>query len=125
MNEPPVKRDASRSQAGFPLASLALLITVFAAALACTDLNRWERQYAWLSQEWPWRLVGVVGGSAVFGGLIGITQLFFLASSGRTRWIAPLAGIVTGLIGALILIAPGPIWRTLFAISVMLVTAVL
>jgi hypothetical protein len=113
------------TRGSFPLTSLALLITVFAAALACTDLSRWDQQYAWLSENWPWRLVAVFGGVGLFGGLIGVAHLFFAGVKGRARWIAPIAGVLAGEVGVLILVAPGPIWRTLFAISVLLCTTIL
>jgi hypothetical protein len=115
---------AGRSRTSFPLASLALLITVFAAALACTDLTRWNQQYAWLSQDWPWRLVALLGGVGLFGGVIGVFHIFMSAAKGRARWIAPLAGVLAGQVGVLILVAPGPIWRTLFVIAVMLATTI-
>ena len=116
---------SDHAPAGFPLASIALLVTVVAVALACTDLHRWHRQYRWLAEDWPWRLVALFGGAGLFGGLIGLAHVFLAAVSGRTRWVAPIAGILAGQIGALILIAPGPMWRTLFAISVLLVTTIL
>jgi hypothetical protein len=115
---------AQRARSSFPLASLALLITVFAAALACTDVDRWRQQYTWLSQDWPWRLVALLGGVGLFGGVIGVFHMFFSAARGRARWIAPLAGILAGQVGVLILVAPGPIWRTLFAIAVLLGTTI-
>ena len=114
-----------QTRAGFPLASLALLVTVLAAALACTDLQLWQEQVAWLSNDWPWRWVALLGGAGLFGGLIGVGQLFFSGAGGRARWIAPLAGVLAGEIGALILVAPGPIWRTLFAIGVLLTATIL
>jgi hypothetical protein len=119
------KSEQHSRRGSFPLASLALLVTVFAAALACTDLGRWNRQYAWLSEHWPWRLVALLGGVGLFGGLIGIAHLFLAGVKGRARWIAPIAGVLAGEVGVLILVAPGPIWRTLFAISVMLGTTIL
>jgi hypothetical protein len=115
---------ASRTRSSFPLASLALLITVFAAALACTDVDRWRQQYAWLSQGWPWRLVALLGGVGLFGGLVGVVHMSVSAARGRARWIAPLAGVLAGQVGVLILVAPGPIWRTLFAIAVLLGTTI-
>jgi hypothetical protein len=115
---------APRTRSSFPLASLALLVSVFAAALACTDVDRWQQQYAWLSQDWPWRLVALLGGVGLFGGLIGVVHMFVSAARGRARWIAPLAGVLAGQVGVLILVAPGPIWRTLFAIGVLLGTTI-
>ena len=88
MHDAAANTNRERTRGSFPLASLGLLVTVFAAALACTDLERWEQQYAWLSQDWPWRLVALLGGVGLFGGLIGLAHLFFFASMGRARWIA-------------------------------------
>ena len=119
------RTSSAQVQAGFPLASLALLATVFATALACTDLERWNQQYTWLSLNWPWRLVGLLGGAGLFGGLVGIGQLFFSGARGKARWVAPLAGVLAGQVGALILVAPGPIWRTLSAVAVLLVATIL
>jgi hypothetical protein len=125
MNEAAEHSNDQRARGGFPLASLGLLVTVFAAALACTDLNRWERQYAWLLEDWPWRLVALLGGVGFFGGLVGVAHVFFSPAAGRARWIAPIAGILAGLLGVLILVAPGPLWRTMFAIAVLLGTTIL
>jgi hypothetical protein len=120
-----VRSTSPRTRANFPLASLALLVTVLAAALACADLERLQQQYAWLATDWPWRLVALLGGAGLFGGLIGVAQLFLSGARGRARWIAPLAGMLAGQVGALILVAPGPMWRTLFAIGVLLAATIL
>jgi hypothetical protein len=125
MSNTNVQNENGRTRGGFALSSLGLLVTVFAAVFASLDLERWSEQYVWLSQKWPWRLVTLFGVAGLLGGLIGVVHCFFLASSGRARWVAPLAGMLAGLIGAVILVAPGPIWRTLFAMSVLLVAAVL
>lgn len=117
--------ESNRTRGSFPLASLALIVTVFAAALACTDLGRWDQQVAWVKENWPWRIAAIFGGVAMFGGMIGVVHLVFLPTHGRVRWVAPLAGILAGELGALILIAPGPLWRTLFAIIVLLGTTIL
>jgi hypothetical protein len=61
----------------------------------------------------------------LFGGLIGLAHVFFSPAAGRARWIAPFAGILAGQLGVLILVAPGPMWRTLFAITVLLGTTIL
>jgi len=112
-------------KSNFPLASLALLITVFASLLACTNIQRWREQYSWLSENWPWRLVALFGGAAIFGALIGIGFMFTSRMRWRARLLMPVAGILASEIGALILVAPGPIWRTIFAVVVLLGTAVL
>ena len=109
----------------FPLASLALLITCFAALLACTDLDRWREQYVWLSQDWPWRMVALFGGAAIFGGIVGTCFMFTSKVRWRTRLLAPVAGILAAEIGTLILVAPGPLWRTIFVVMVLISTAIL
>lgn len=125
MVDPISQSESTRSRGSFPLASLALMVTVFAAALACTDLGRWDQQVAWLQENWPWRLAALAGGVGLFGGLVGVVHLVFSGSRGRARWLAPLAGVLAGELGALILVAPGPLWRTLFAIAVLLGTTIL
>jgi hypothetical protein len=125
MKRSDVLPNSAATRAGFPIASLALLVTVLAAALACTDLDRLQKQYVWLSINWPWRLVALLGGAGLFGGLIGVVQLFLSGARGRARWIAPLAGILAGWVGVVILLAPGPMWRTLFAIGVLLGATIL
>jgi hypothetical protein len=124
MNRSEIGSDLPRSRGSFPLASLALLVTVLAAALACTDLDRLQQQYEWLKVWWPWRLVLLLGGAGIFGAIIGVAQLFFSGVRGRARWVAPLAGVLAGQVGVLILLAPGPMWRTLFAIGVLLAATV-
>jgi hypothetical protein len=125
MNRSEFGSDLPGSRGSFPLASLALLVTVLAAALACTDLDRLQQQYEWLKVWWPWRVVLLLGAAGVFGGIIGVAQLFLSGARGRARWVAPLAGVLAGQVGVLILLAPGPLWRTLFAIGVLLTATVL
>jgi hypothetical protein len=112
-------------KASFPLASLALLITVFASLLACADVQQWREHYDWLSVNWPWRLVALFGGAAIFGGTVGGLFMFSPKLKWRSRLLAPIAGILAGEVGMLILAAPGPIWRTIFAVLVLLSTAIL
>jgi hypothetical protein len=109
--------------AKFPFAALALLMTGFACILVSTDMDRWRQQYEWLSEDWPWRMLGVFGGAAIFGGLIGIGFMFTSKTRWRVRLLAPVAGILAAEIGALILVAPGPIWRTIVAVVVLICTA--
>jgi hypothetical protein len=112
-------------RAGFPLASLVLLVTVLASLLACADVDRWREQYSWLADDWPWRLVALFGGAGLMGGLIGCAYLFVGGVSWRTRLLAPIAGIVAAQIGVLILVAPGSIWTTIFAVGVLLACTVI
>jgi hypothetical protein len=112
-------------KSSFPFAALALLVTVCASLLVCADAERWRQQYGWLSEDWPWRLLAVFGGAALFGAIVGIGFMFASRASWRVRFMAPIAGILAGQIGILLLIAPGPIWRTIFAVSILVGTAVL
>jgi hypothetical protein len=112
-------------KSSFPFAALALLVTAFASLLVCADGDRWQQQYGWLSQQWPWRMLAVFGGAALFGGFIGLGYMLFSRASWRVRLMAPVAGILAGEIGILLLVAPGPIWRTIFAVSILVGTAVL
>lgn len=125
MSSLPPDQSERSTRAGFPLASLVLLITVLASLLACADLDRWRQQYWWISQNWPWRIVALFGGAGLIGALIGCAYLFVGGVSWRTRLLAPLAGIVAAQIGVLILVAPGSIWRTVFAVGVLLACTVL
>jgi hypothetical protein len=112
-------------KASFPLASLALFVTVVACLLACTDAQRLQQQFQALTARSPWPAVFVFGGATLFGGAIGLMYLIAGRGTWRARLIAPLAGIFAGVVGALVLIAPGPIWRTTFAVGVLLGAAIL
>jgi len=112
-------------KAKFPIASLALLITVFACLLASTDIQRWEEQYKWLSEDWPWRIVGLFGSAAIFGALIGAGFMFTSKGRWSARLLAPVAGMLAAQIAVLLLVAPGPMWRTIIAIVVLISTATL
>jgi hypothetical protein len=109
---------------GFPLASIALLTTVLAGLLACVDVERLHHQLAWLHAGGPWRIALFVGGAAVFGAIIAITILFATGFRWRLFFIATLVGIVAGQLGLLLLMAPAPIWRAIFAVGVLVISAV-
>lgn len=110
-------------RAKFPIASLALLTTAFACLLVSADTDRWREQYAWLSEEWPWRMLALFGGAAILGALVGAGYMFTSKTSWRARLMAPVAGILAAHIGALLLVAPGPIWRTILGVAVLISTA--
>jgi len=114
-----------RLRAGFPLASLALLVTVLACLLASADIELWRQQQASLVAEGHWRLVVLFVAAGAFGGLVGVVYSFVGATGWRARLMAPLSGIVAGSAGLLILLAPGPLWKTVVAVSILLVAAVL
>ena len=111
-------------KSNFPLASLALFVTVVACLLACTDYERLYTQYHMLTARGSMPAVLTFGGGALFGGLIGFVYLIAGRGSWRARSLAPLAGLFAGVIGVLILLAPGPIWRTTFAVGVLIAAAV-
>jgi hypothetical protein len=121
---PPSSRP-QHATSGFPLASLALLITAFACLLACVDIDRWRSQVDVLSAAGTWRLALVFGGSGVFGAIVGLLFALFRRSSWRTTFVAPFVGLVAGEIGASILLAPAAVWRTIIAVSVLLGTVIL
>jgi hypothetical protein len=136
MNNSSNRKSTVFTSGGFSLASLALLITVVATMLASADVELWKKQYVWLSDQrplmplaWMWIFIGVqpalllFGGAVLFGGLIGLVHWFLDGFRRRTLLVAPLSGALAGCIGMLILVAPGPFWRSLSAIVVLLMTA--
>ncbi len=120
MSDPAQSRRPPRARARFPLASLALLVTALASALACIDLARWHEQSAWLAAGWPWRPVLLFGGAGLVGAMFGLPYLFDSRLSWRSRLVAPAAGVLAGAVGLLVLMAPGPIWRTILVVGVLL-----
>ena len=116
---------AQRSQGGFPIASLGLLITVFACLLVCADTARWHEQYRLLTASGPWWLAILVATAAIVGGIIGFVRAIVSRSGWRMRVMAPIAGILAGEVALFVLLAPGPVWRTIFAIAVLIGASVL
>ena len=114
-----------RSTAGFPIASLALLITTCACLLVSADIKRWHEQYRALSADGSWWFILLVGVAGLIGGCVGLISLFFSRTSWRVRLLAPPAGILAGETGLFILLAPGPVWRTVFAVGILLGAAIL
>ena len=121
----PLNSRAQPASAGFPLASLALLITAFASLLACVDFDRWRQQVAALSAGGMWRVWLVFGGAGAFGGIVGLLFALFRRTNWRTTFVAPFVGILAGEIGVSILVAPAAVWRTIIAVSVLLGTVIL
>jgi hypothetical protein len=110
--------------AGFPIASLALLITTCACLLASADLKRWDEQYRMLSANGSWWFIVLVGVAGLIGGFVGLVSLFFSRTSWRVRLLAPPAGVLAGETALFILVAPGPVWRTVLAVGILLGTAI-
>ena len=123
-NDPHSVTLPKKSSAGFPLAALALLITAFACLFASIDLKRWHEQYQALSANKSWTFVILVAVAGTIGGLVGLLSLFVSRGSWRVRLLAPLAGILAGETALFLLLAPGPVWRTIFAIGVLLAAAI-
>jgi uncharacterized membrane protein HdeD (DUF308 family) len=111
--------------AGFPIASLALLITTCACLLASADIKRLHEQYQELSANDSWWFIILVGVAGLVGGFVGLIALFFSRTSWRVQMLAPPAGILAGETGLFILLAPGPVWRTTFAVCILLAAAIL
>jgi hypothetical protein len=121
MSATPNQQSTVITQGGFSLAALGTLITVVATLLASADAERWQHQYAWLVSHGSWTLPALFGGAALVGGLIGLVHLLVDGFRWRTLLAAPLSGALAGCIGVLILVAPGPLWRSLASIVVLLV----
>jgi hypothetical protein len=115
---------SQRAASGFPIASLALLITTCACLLASADIKRWHEQYQALSANGSWWLIILVVAAGLIGGFVGLISLIFSRTSWRVRLLAPPAGILAGETGLFILMAPGPVWRTIFAIGILLGAAI-
>ncbi len=91
---------------------------------ASADIKQWQKQYAWFAENGIWKLVAAFGVAGLFGGTIGLIYMF-VGGTWRDRKLAPLTGFLAGVIGVLILLAPGAIWRTILSISVLLTAVVL
>lgn len=113
-----------KTRGGFPLASLALLITVFACLFASADINQMRKQYEWFAENGIWKLVAVFGMAGIFGSFIGLTYMV-VGGGWRDRKLAPVTGFLAGVTGLFLLLAPGAMWRTILSISVLLTTVVL
>jgi hypothetical protein len=100
---------------GFSLASLALLITVVAVLLVSMDLNQCYAQLAHLAQRDIWYIAGLFGGAVIVGSLVGMVRLCLDGFSWRKLFVAPLGGCLAGMVGVLIVVSPGPLWRTVLA----------
>lgn len=122
VSEPTEERRRSLAQGGFSLAAMALLVTTFMTLFASSDFPRLRQQYAALTATDYWAFVGLFVGAAIVGGLIGLLHLFIHGFTWRMLWFAPLSGALAAEVGMLILIAPGPLWRTLLAAALLLGT---
>jgi hypothetical protein len=114
-----------RTNPGFPLASIALLVTALACLLVCADVARFRAQYAILSASGVWQPITLFGVAGIFGGIVGLVYMFRRSWDRRTWATAPTMGILAGEAGALVLLAPGALWRTILAISILLMTVIL
>src|SRR5262245_26045042 len=105
-----------RPTARFSVASLALLIAVFSCLLLSTDFSRWRERYHALIADGVWVVVVLALVAGIAGGLIGLVSAFSSRLSWRIRVLAPIAGALAGETALFILLAPGPLWRTIFAV---------
>ena len=122
MNDSTKSQAAVRKGGGFSLASLALLVTACAVFLTAIDVDRCRQQ---LSRMWSTDssfVIGIFFAAAIVGGLIGFFRLFFAPFNLRLLLFAPLAGCLVGVVAILVLIAPGPLWRSILAILLLLAT---
>ena len=62
--------------------------------------------------------------AGLIGGFVGLISLIFSRTSWRVRLLAPPAGILAGETGLFILMAPGPVWRTIFVVGILLGAAI-
>jgi hypothetical protein len=122
--QPARRLASSRGKSGFPLASLALLITALGSLLACVDVRRLRDQIAWLDTNLS-EGVAWIAATGIFGAVVGFVYLFASGFTWRKLFVAPLAGVVAGELGLMIMVAPGPMWRTIFAISILFVSAII
>jgi len=125
LEKPAARQRMVRAKTGYPLASLALLITALACLLSCVDVDQLRAQLAWVAENGISEAVPFVAFAGIFGGIVGIVYLFASGFSWRKCLVAPLAGVLAGELGLMILVAPGPMWRTIFAIGILLVSAVI
>src|SRR3954468_6476474 len=101
--ENPIEQPVSqRSQGGFPIAALGLLITVFACLLVCADIPRWNEQYRELTATGPWWLAILVAIAGTVGAMIGLVRALVSRSSWRMRVLAPLGGMIAGEVALLV-----------------------
>ena len=100
-------------------------MAVFGCLLGSADIRRWVELYHELNAPGSWWFVGLAIGAGIIGGAIGLVAMFLSRSGWWMRLLALPAGILAGQIGLFMLLATGPIWRSLFAIGVMLVAALI
>src|SRR3954466_6978510 len=91
--KPTAEPSPPQSSAGFPIASLALLITTCACLLASADIKRLQEQYLFLSGGGSWWFIILVAAAGLIGGSIGLISIFFSHANWRVRLLAPAAGM--------------------------------
>jgi hypothetical protein len=117
------KSDSSNSierSGGFSLSSLALLVTACAVFLTAIDIHFLSEQIERIWSREPLSLVLVFLGAALIGAIVGIVRLFVDGFSWRLLVFAPLVGCLVSVVAVLVLLAPGPLWRTLLAVGMLL-----
>ena len=122
MNDPNATPSNVRMRGGFSLASLALFVTACAVFLTAIDVERCRRQ---LGQMWfddSGLVMAMFVAAVIFGGLVGLARKFVSRFRWRMLVFAPLTGGLVGAAAGPILIAPGPLWRSLVAVGLLLAT---
>jgi hypothetical protein len=78
-----------------------------------------------LTASGPWWLALLIAVAGILGGIIGLVRALISRASWRMWVLAPLGGIVAGEVALFVLLAPGPVWRTIFATAVLIGASVL
>jgi hypothetical protein len=122
MDNSDASNSPTRVTGGFSLATLALLVTVCAVILTSVDIHRCQEQ---LSKFWETDqgfVVVVFALAGLVGGLIGFFRVIIDDFTWPMLFAAMVGGTLAGLAAVLILVAPGPLWRSLLAIGLLLAT---
>ncbi|MFO0791307.1 MAG: hypothetical protein U0805_17750 [Pirellulales bacterium] len=80
-------------------------------------------QFADLWNE-PFWLIALFAAAAVLGAFIGMISLGRRARSWWLFFVSPFIGMLAGEVSLVILLAPGALWRTVVAITVLLAAAI-
>jgi hypothetical protein len=124
VTEPIDPHRPSAAKGGYSLASLALMVTVFAMLFASANFNPGGEQLAKLLQDGSWRLWGLLAGAVMVGAFVGLAHVLVHRFSWRALLFATISGGLAGGLGAMLLAAPGSIRQALIAVVVILGTTI-